>query len=95
MDVLDRLFLIQHHENRVYLPRSADVAAGLNEDERRARMPAGSRTGKSTARLRSAVGIRRRCGTGLTPRQRPMSPFTGPGEFVAAEINLRDSSLVW
>ncbi len=34
VDVLDRLFLIQHHENRVYLPRSADVAAGLNEDER-------------------------------------------------------------
>jgi hypothetical protein len=34
VDVLDRLFLIQHHEGRIYLPRSLDVAAGLTGDER-------------------------------------------------------------
>lgn len=34
VDILDRLFLVQRHENRVYLPRSVDVAAGLNEEER-------------------------------------------------------------
>lgn len=35
VDVLDRLFLIQCNEGRVYLPRSPDVAAGLTEEERR------------------------------------------------------------
>jgi hypothetical protein len=35
VEFLDRLFLIQHHENHVCLPRSADVAAGLGEEERR------------------------------------------------------------
>jgi hypothetical protein len=34
VDVLDRLFLVQHHENRMHLPRSPDVAAGLAEEER-------------------------------------------------------------
>jgi hypothetical protein len=34
VDVLDRLFLMQYHENRLYLPRGPDVAAGLAEEER-------------------------------------------------------------
>lgn len=34
VDVLDRLFLCKHHDGRLYLPRSADVAAGLAEEER-------------------------------------------------------------
>jgi hypothetical protein len=34
VDVVDRLFLVQHHKNRVHLPRSPDVAAGLAEGER-------------------------------------------------------------
>lgn len=34
VDVLDRLFLFQRHEGRLYLPRSPDVAAGLTEEER-------------------------------------------------------------
>jgi hypothetical protein len=33
VDVLDRLFLLQDYKNRIYLPRSPDVAAGLNDDE--------------------------------------------------------------
>jgi hypothetical protein len=35
VEILDRLFLIQHDGNRVFLPRSADVAAGLDDGERR------------------------------------------------------------
>jgi hypothetical protein len=34
VDVLDRLFLFQHHEGRIYSPRSLGVAAGLSEEER-------------------------------------------------------------
>jgi len=34
VDALDRLFLFQRHEGRVYLPRSPDVAAGLIGEER-------------------------------------------------------------
>ncbi len=34
VEVLDRLFLLQHHENHLYLPRSPDVAAGLAADQR-------------------------------------------------------------
>jgi hypothetical protein len=34
VEILDRLFLLQHHENRLYLPRCPDVAAGLTDDER-------------------------------------------------------------
>jgi hypothetical protein len=33
VDVLDRLFLSRHHEGRIYLPRSLDVAAALGEEE--------------------------------------------------------------
>ena len=33
VDVLDRLFLIQDHQGRVYLPRSPDVTAGLDTEE--------------------------------------------------------------
>jgi len=32
VDVLDRLFLVQHHNGRIYLPRTPDVAAGLAEE---------------------------------------------------------------
>lgn len=31
---LNRLFLLQHHEDRLYLPRSPDVTAGMTEEER-------------------------------------------------------------
>lgn len=34
VEVLDRLFLFQRHEGRLYLPRSPDVTAGLTEEER-------------------------------------------------------------
>lgn len=34
VDVLDRLFLSQRHEGRLYLPRNPDIAATLDEDER-------------------------------------------------------------
>jgi hypothetical protein len=34
VDVLDRLFLVQRHNGRLYLPRSPDVVAGLAEEER-------------------------------------------------------------
>jgi hypothetical protein len=34
VEILDRLFLLQHRQNRFYLPRSPDVTAGLNERER-------------------------------------------------------------
>ena len=32
-ETLDRPFLLQYHESRLYLPRSPDVAAGLTENE--------------------------------------------------------------
>ena len=34
VDVLDRLFLFQRHEGRIYLPRSPDTTAGLAEEKR-------------------------------------------------------------
>jgi len=34
VDVLDRLFLVQRHNGRIYLPRSPDVVAGPAEEER-------------------------------------------------------------
>jgi len=34
VDVLDRLFLVQRHNGRIYLPRSPDVVAGLAEEGR-------------------------------------------------------------
>jgi hypothetical protein len=34
VDVLDRLFVVQYHEGRIYLPQSPDVAAGLAEEDR-------------------------------------------------------------
>lgn len=34
VEVLDRLFLLQRHEGRLYLPRSPDVTAGLAEEDR-------------------------------------------------------------
>ncbi len=33
-DILDRLFLFRRHDGRLYLPRSPDVTAGLNGEER-------------------------------------------------------------
>lgn len=32
--LLDRVFLIRHHESRVYLPRHPDLTAGLNQQDR-------------------------------------------------------------
>lgn len=34
VEVLDRLFLFQHDQDRLYLPRNPDVAAGLGEEDR-------------------------------------------------------------
>lgn len=34
VDILDRIFLLRHHDDLLYLPRSPDVAAGVSEDER-------------------------------------------------------------
>ena len=34
VDILDRLFLLQHYNGRIYLPRTPDIAAGLAEAER-------------------------------------------------------------
>jgi hypothetical protein len=34
VEVLDRIFLLQHHDDRLYLPRNPDVAAGLTVEER-------------------------------------------------------------
>jgi len=34
VDVLDRLFLVQHHEDRIYLPRHPETALGLAETDR-------------------------------------------------------------
>ena len=34
VEILDRIFLLQHHENRLYLPRCPDIAAGLPAGER-------------------------------------------------------------
>jgi hypothetical protein len=34
VDVLDRLFLVQHHGDRLYLPRSPEIALGLASPER-------------------------------------------------------------
>jgi hypothetical protein len=34
VDVLDRLFLVRHHEDRLYLPRRPEIALGLASSER-------------------------------------------------------------
>jgi len=33
VDVLDRLFMVRYHDDRLYLPRSPDIAAGLDQQE--------------------------------------------------------------
>jgi hypothetical protein len=37
VEILDRLFLLQHHENRLYLPRSLDIAESLTGDQQEGR----------------------------------------------------------
>jgi hypothetical protein len=37
VETLDRLFVLQHHEERLYLPRNLDVATGLTEETRQGR----------------------------------------------------------
>lgn len=34
VDTLDRLFMVRHHDGRLYLPRNPDIAAGLTPSER-------------------------------------------------------------
>jgi hypothetical protein len=55
VDVLDRLFLIQYHQDRVYLPRSPDVTAGLKRKNNRG---SGTSSGLTTPPTRSGTPVR-------------------------------------
>lgn len=56
VDVLDRLFLVQRHQGRIYLPRSPDITAGLAGEERHGTWYL-TRVGYPSDALRHARGV--------------------------------------
>ena len=83
VEVLDRLFLFQRDEGRLYLPRNPDVAAGLAGEERQGTWYLVRADSPADAITHARVAITGQCSTAGEPCGRCAAEAVGTGTWEA------------